>query len=304
MEAFDFYLKRANRPHELLLDLAGLLSLGNLSLMVGAGASANLGLPLWTDLAKACLNAAGFAGDAGKINSNTPTQKLLDLMGMARSKIGSEVAYQKLVSDSLYAKGLPPVIEASPLLRAIGSLCMGSVRGRVSDIVNYNFDCVLEQYFKHHGYVSQVIADVPTLLRSADIRIWHPHGYLPFDSSFGRPSSRLVFDCDAAEDLLHNREEPWLDVFRFIFGTKVFLAVGLSGNDPISSVVFKAAEAKIATSKDPRPFGFWLHKHLSIEPEILSKLERRRLVPVPFPDYPDIADFLMRICQTAANAVL
>lgn len=301
MESLAFYLRRASKPETIVHDLARELLCGSLGIMVGAGASAGIGLPQWHELVVSCLRKERLNSLAAKIDANTPIEQLLDAMGSVHRKYSVRNRYLKVVHDALYVKGPPSIEKASPLIRAIACISMRSQRGSVSDILNYNFDSVLEQYFAEHGYVTQVIADVPRLTRGCDVRIWHPHGYLPSEPRLGVPSSRIIFDCDTADKFLASRNDPWKDVFHFLFGSKIFLAVGLSGRDPMTNVMLAAAN-EMETSK--RPLGFWLHKRGSIEELVTAKIKARGFVPLAFDTYDDIALYLFDICQRSAPAVL
>jgi len=301
MQSAAFYSKRT--PAELIYDLAFLLKRCQLSLIVGAGVSRDLGMPLWRDLAKQCLQMAGFKETAESIDQFTTTSKLLELMGLV-TRQRDYAQYIDLVHAAIYSNGMPDSLGAKPLLRALGALCMGSTRGRITDIINYNFDCILEQYFICHGYVIQVLSDVPTLTAANDVRIWHPHGYVPFDKfsgAVGQISSKLVFDSESADDFLKNRNQPWMDVLRFMYVSKVFLAVGLSGEDPMTNLVLDAASKAVDES---RPIGFWLHKKGDIPPDVIKKLTERSIVTVAFDDFGEYPEYLMRVCALAAGPTL
>jgi hypothetical protein len=299
-ETPDFY----ERHNDLAIrDLAAALRTGALSLMVGSGISKDLKLPLWHELVATCCDKAGI--DNKGINANSTGDSLLLRMESVRqSYLGDDARYLDDVTDALYDKWKNPSISKAPeLMRAIGVLVMGSVRGRIKTIVNFNFDSLLEWYLAYHGYVIQVIEDVPRNLLDADVHIFHPHGYLPLETKFGNRSDMILFDKREAESRTVNQNEPWMNVFRFVLGTQIFLAVGLSGRDPMAQMVTAAADRQRRVT-DKAPLGFWFVKKGSLDDDYKTNLHNKKIVLIETDTYGNIAEMLFKIGREASGAIL
>lgn len=291
-------------PDAVTSDLAKGLKDGSLCLMTGAGISKELKLPLWHELVISCCNKSPGPVDATGIDKHTSGDNLLLRMETVRAAFGDDTQYLQAVHDSLYQSWTRPSISDAPtLMRAIGVLTMGSIRGRVRTVMNFNFDSLLEWYLTYHGYVVQVIEDVPRGLVDSDVQIFHPHGYLPLDAQYGNRSSMIVFDKGEQETRLTDREEAWSDVYRYILGTQIFIALGLGGNDPMVSLMIAAADRQ-RRDGDTRPVGFWFSKRGSLNPDLKNNLRRKNVVVVEVAEYGDIADRLFEIGQKAAGPVI
>ncbi len=139
---------------------------------------------------------------------------------------------------------------------------MGSRRGRIREVWTLNFDDVLKWYLRVNGFVSQVITEVPSLLKDADVSVYHPHGYLPSDPHNGKASARIVFDDTSYANRLVGTDEPLREATRNILASKIVLAVGLSWNDDIlkNLVIDTASKIKV----DPWPSGSLVRTHQSL----------------------------------------
>ena len=300
-ETLEFYQRN---PDAIAGDLAKGLKEGALCLMTGAGISEELNLPLWHELVVSCCNQAPSPVDTSGIDDQTPGETLLLRMESVRAAFGDDTTYLQAVYNSLYQSwARPSISEAPALMRAIGMLTMGSVRGRVRTVMNFNFDSLLEWYLTYHGYVVQVVEDVPRGLVNSDVQVFHPHGYLPLEAAHGNRSSMIVFDKGEQETRLTNRADAWSDVYRYVLGTQVFIALGLGGNDPMVSLMIAAADRQ-RRHGDTRPVGFWFSKRGSLNQDLINNLRRKHVVIVEVADYPYIADKLFDIGQKAAGPVI
>jgi len=301
-ETLDYYRRHRD---VVICDLASGLKSGSLCLMIGSGVSKKLNLPLWYELVAYCCQRAPTPVDASDINSDTSGDELLLRMQTVRNTFsGNDVEYLKVVSSALYQNWANPSIATAPeLMRAIGVLAMGSARGRIKTLVNFNFDSLLEWYLTFHGYVVQVIENVPRGLFDSDVQIFHPHGYLPFDDSLGRRSRMILFDKKEMEDRIADRNDSWTDVFRYILGSQVFLAVGLSGKDPMVNLMIAAADRQRLPG-DSRPIGFWFLKKGSLDSDHMNNLQGKGVVLVETSSHDEIANMLFQIGRKAAGTVI
>ena len=53
-------------------------------------------------------------------------------------------------------------------------------------MITFNYDDLLEIYLEFHGLVVEPIWRDEHWASNADIRIYHPHGFLPLDPRHGR----------------------------------------------------------------------------------------------------------------------
>ncbi len=290
-------------PNPLLLDtdaaairLAHHLREGELALIIGAGASRGVGLPLWSELVQECVKRGGIPSRA--VDSSTPNSDLRSLMEeIEQSRTGDE--YRSLVREALYAGvEYTDAIIRERLLIAFGALLMGSRRGKIRVVINFNFDDVLEWYLGLHGFETQVVPKLPALIRETDVVIYHPHGFLPKERDSGSASQFLVLSQYSYDERLGSDRDPWLAFTKDTLLGKVGLFVGLSGDDPTLGPTLVDVKRRIGSD---RPTGFWLFGPTDCD---LGEFERRNIVPVRLGNYDEIASFLLRVCQIASRAAL
>lgn len=306
-ESAEFY-ERNREPA--LKDIAAALKKGELSLMLGAGCSAPMHLPTWPDLARSCCKEVATKGikvECDDITDDWPGEKLFMRMATARRLLNNDADFLAIVRRNLYGPwGGKAPSEPTQLLRAIGTMTMGSKRGRVREIITLNFDSLIEWYLTFHGYVVQVIEDVPKIHREADVTIYHPHGYLPFDGSLGQPSKTLIFDQEAVEERMLAIQAAWNETFRFLLGSRVFLAVGLSGNDSLHRLLLRSA-ADQRRKGDDRPLGFWFYRETDekkFDSDVLGDLRAKGIAMLKVAEFVEIEKFLLDVCREAAGSVI
>ncbi|MCK5347679.1 MAG: hypothetical protein KAR20_29930, partial [Candidatus Heimdallarchaeota archaeon] len=178
--------------HIALDTLSLLLRKGSLCLFLGAGVSKSTGqFPSWVELVRFCTEEKNIIQD---IHDDEPIDSLLMLMDSVRRKCASPAEYKEVVQSFLSQNFERTYSHAQNLLLiAIGALAMSSRRGSVNDIITYNFDDLLEWYLGLHGHMIQVITELPYLHEDVDVRIYHPHGFLPSNEIY-KNSSHFVFD--------------------------------------------------------------------------------------------------------------
>lgn len=298
----EFYERN---PDIAVKDLGAGLREGQISLMLGAGCSLPMKLPSWPDLVRQCCEQISVVSSGGvdskDIDANWSGEKLLMRMSRARKVLDDDRRYIEIIGENLYREWrLSPPTEFTPLLRAIGTMTIGSERGRVRDILTFNFDSLLEWYLSFHGYVVQIVEHVPKILRRSDVTMYHPHGYLPFDNSLGRPSEEVIFDQESVERRILANQNAWNETFRHFLGSHVFIAIGLSGNDFLQRLLLKAAADQ---QRDDRPLGFWFYRK-NADPDVIDDLRGKSVAMLLIENYAQIEDFLFGICREAAGRVL
>jgi hypothetical protein len=279
--------------------LASELSKGTVSLVLGAGVSHGMGLPNWGELVCRVESLAGASvGDV-----DAPSENLMRRMDSVRRSVG-EADFAGLIHSSLYEhagylelKTYPEELLESRMLIALGALVMSSLRGSVTDVYTLNFDDVLDWYLHLHGFRTQVVSELPTLLSGdVDVRIHHFHGFLPLNAKYA-PSDWLVLTRkQLVERLAEPTSSPWSATMGAQFLSKTMLFVGSSMSDMDVDVILQRTANLIDGT---RPLGFVLGANISDDRQ--HSLLESSVVPVSFSTYEEIPKFMLEICQTAAQ---
>lgn len=205
-----------------------------LTLMVGAGISAAVGIPLWPELIAHLVGAyvektyaPTLGSEAVDVICATLTDELRSLSPIQTAEfIQSRLSSAELTEvlrECLYRNARPPD-SSSPLLRAIVAL-----HGGLHGIVSFNFDDVLERALTQAGLVHTSIVSGRDLARIEGLPIYHPHGFLPRS---GKGSETIVF----AESQYHSQymaSHTWTNVVvQRLLLESTCLFVGTSLSDP------------------------------------------------------------------------
>ncbi len=275
---------------------------GRAALFLGAGASSEMGLPLWWKLVRNCQDATNAT--TPRVTKNTSSEKLRRAMDEVEILAGNVDNYCSLVREHLYAKVKDDdALIGQPLLVALGAMMMKSKRGNCETVLTLNFDDVLERYLRLHGFVAQSVVKMPTRLGDSDVRIYHPHGFLPSESTPDDDSRSLVFSQFSYDKLFYEHGAWWNLVLEVLLD-KPTLFVGMSCNDPTIGPLLSHAMEKLTNEPDARPTGFWLLGPKDPSPDSEDFLERRNVVPVRLPDCRDYFSFLLQVCRKAATLAL
>lgn len=276
------------------------LSRGELMLTLGAGVSMSSGLPSWDKLVAECEKEVGIVPEEDR--SSRELMQAIDAVRRKLEKQGRGGDLGGLVRRNLYPADLlkagtyPDEIVERRMLIAVGALAMASSRGSVTDIVTFNFDDLLEWYLELHGFTSQVVPDVPTMLRGdRDVIVYHPHGFLPLVEKRYRPTQWLVLSHSELVERLTGVSSKWPTVLEGQLMGKVMLAVGTSMSDLDLQVILRRVQSEVAG----RPLGFVVVKEL--EADERDDLMEKGLVPVEVGSYDAVPDFLLEICRRAAD---
>jgi hypothetical protein len=282
--------------------LASELSNARLALVVGSGISAAFGLPTWDALVDACCRSK-------RIIIPTPRADNRDLAEEVRVACANYDEYLNVVHTNLYS-GVNirlDALRANPTLSALGSLVMSSVRGSVTNVITYNFDDLLELYLDYHGFRTHVVHDLPVWNEKADVRIMHPHGYLPSHSRHVR-TGWILFDRSSYSDRAA-REKLWFEEQLPVLRRNTCLFVGLSPRDD-------ELDTLISHIKNDHPcrsasVPFWAIRFsersgdLTRDQRESQKMADRGLFLKFVTDYhTDLPRFLFEICQKAAGVTI
>jgi len=286
------------------------LRTGTLTIVLGSGASASVGLPMWQALTKLCCDKVGVENSISpdpKIL--TPVDTLLHLMRSVKKTFSNESDYLQLVHGFLYDGVSSDWINGSdhPLLRAIGTLLMGSRAGSVTDVITYNFDDTLEQYLVYHGFIAQTICRFPYFSGDSDARILHPHGYLPRDGT--EMSDDIVFDRGTYTEHAAMTEEVhrlWQVTIESLLYSKQALFIGVSGEDPLFKLILPRVRKYLSdrNAAGRRFVGYWLFGEHDASEAVLEDIrESYGCAVLNLDGHSDIPRFLFQIRQKCAGLV-
>jgi len=282
--------------------LADELKNSRLALILGSGISADFKLPTWDALIDSCCKEKN-------ISIRNPRPDNLDLAEDVRIACNDNQRYLDLVKAKLF-DGVDISFQAlcsNKTLSALGALVMSSVRGSVSNVITYNFDDLLELYLDYHGFKTHVVSDLPVWNETADVRIIHPHGYLPSHPRHNR-TNWIVFDRESysARAALHL---IWMEEQLPVLRRNTCLFVGLSPRDEeIGKLV-----AHVKNSHPCKSAGvpFWAIRFSTSSGD--SEADRRDSIKMSergiflkfVSDYHTaLPSFLFAICQKAAGVTL
>lgn len=294
--------------------LAESLRNGTLVLFLGAGVSLGASLPRWKELIESMRDEVGLSND-GLGSSPDSLQVAADEVErryFEKFPENDNRDFAEFVRGCLYrGVRLDESLVTDPGLIGLGALMIGSRRGGVNRVVTLNLDCVLEWYISLYGLVPQVVHQLPADERDGDVRIYHPHGFLPHPDFDGESSESVVLGLKSANKRIGDPNNDWNALIRHILTSGMVLFVGLSEASFLDRTVGPWLEyaAEKNEIRDPAlPRGFWILKLeddrteadiLRIKEEFLAS----RVVPLIQTSGEDIARLLLRICQKAAQLV-
>jgi hypothetical protein len=302
----DFY---EGRPDVAEKALAIALGEGQVTLALGAGASKTMGFPAWSELANAaCVALLKEKPDLADVITDTidetwDTERMLLRMQHVRDALKDDTLYHDTITKCLYAPlGGDIPDKPSGLLKALGSLMRRSRRGRVRCVVTLNFDCLLESYLRKQGLLVQVIETFPKLFIDSDVSIFHPHGYLPSNPKYGTRSNDIIFDQRAVEQRILEKPAGWNDAFRYLAGSSVFIAVGLSGRDPLHRLILTACQQQ---RRSTNVTGFWYMRDApeDFDKDLINNLHSSGVAVLKVSDHSEIEDSLWRIRNYAGGEI-
>jgi hypothetical protein len=163
-----------------------------------------------------------------------------------------------------------------------------------------NFDSVLEWSLTVHGLIWELVLEPPMLEGAADVRVYHPHGFLPHPDQGLEPSSFVTLGLDAVNRRLGTQGDPWFETTRRLLETSICLFVGMSLATFRDRAIAPHLIAVGERVMPARPLGFWIFAGGSA----LSESERREVfekgvVPLEMA-MAEVPRFLLGICQMAA----
>jgi hypothetical protein len=192
----------------------------------------------------------------------------------------------------------------NPLLMAIAALLMGSQRGRIRRVITLNYDNLLQWTLSIFGFSVQTVYKLTSIETNADVKIYHPHGFLPIPGSGEESSDFIIFGKESVNLRLGASGDPWFEMIRHILNSSICLFIGVSPNslsDPALSPLFNTIGRNVMTD---RPLGSWIIKEKetdTVSQAKLAEFQRYNLYPLRFKTSEEISILLFEICKKAGD---
>lgn len=218
---------------------------GNYSFALGAGCSIDANISGWDTLSKAFAYELLYDLTDKEGTSYQNNLFVNDISNNLfkgydkNSALDAIVSYyikEKPLKANNYYKFLKKIIYMSyngysdaktDLLNSI-SKCIS--RHKVTEIISYNFDSVLEQNMKDsYRSLGKEVEESRTKINGCIIN--HVHGYIPYDYKGNYPVENLIFNDKEYYDNSKNEKSFANETQRRIFSTKNVIFVGLSFTD-------------------------------------------------------------------------
>lgn len=290
---------------------------GYLTLFLGAGISAGIGLPKWADLInnlwleynKAMIKDYQSDSFIPVVSEGDSADRLQEEADKIIRKVGNIEKFHDYLEIALYSgkidfDNIGTVIHHD-LILALGALMIGSKRGHVNNIVTLNFDNILEWYLNIYGYIANVIYNLPALEGNEDVRIYHPHGYIPnskIDTNTRR-SDFSILGLNSINKRLGTTGDPWFEKTRHILRAGVCLFIGMSKEtfkDRALAPLINTVGEEVGKT---RPLGFWFLKSSDLDENTRDEFLSSNIVPIEIVNYEEIPKFLFDICKESAKKV-
>jgi hypothetical protein len=219
---------------------------------------------------------------------------------LTESCSNNEQQFSELVHKALYETYNSTGLQLSKvdMVAALGALVTPSVRGGVCHVVSFNFDDLLEQFLTSFGVCVDSLWQLPSWESRADVRVYHPHGFLPFNPAHGL-SKGIVMALNQYNRIVGNSTLLWRQTLMDVFRSNTCIFIGLSGNDQNLQSLMQEAKDSHANRND---HPFWAVR-LGKSDDDPSKLiwQNRGVYHLSLHDYANVPHWLFEVCQIAAE---
>jgi hypothetical protein len=269
--------------------LARQLNRGSLGLVLGAGTSGHFGLPSWKKL---IANLYDHHGATPPDKSETIQAEVFK----NRYHPNDQESFFSEVREALY-QGVNISFDqmmSHHTLSGILSMLLAAGPSARTEVVTFNWDNLLEEYLTLHGRVVNPVYEEMHWSRTADITVFHPHGYLPFKDRLAR-SEKLIFDQYSYDEIM-GAETIWKQVLLGLFRNRTCILIGLSGDDPNLSgllVRVKREHASLTTRT-----LYWAVTFIT-ERDASQRWLDRGVYPVVLNNYDELPEKLFEISRAA-----
>ena len=230
------------------------LSSSTLGIVLGAGASKDLGLPSWKELVSRIAGCDEIKDLGVKIDNNADPISNAQLLFQAykadmiqrcseedrtynRVDMKIRANWQKIVHSNLYSDIDPDINKLVPNDHYLWSLI--KLIKNTPMTINYNFDDTIQRMLSANrtdaekrnsrGYTTLWNSNVYMYPKNSVV--YHPNGFLPYKIN-EHPSERLVFLEDSFADQLIDSMHGHYNVLSDYFNHNTCLLLGLSLSDP------------------------------------------------------------------------
>jgi hypothetical protein len=296
--------------NELVRFLGSQMVSGRLALVLGAGISMPFGLPNWPallqELRKVLRKDPLLVANPSVKDDPPPDCDLKreaeDLRLIYEESGGTTNGFLDHVSSALYSSHRITVesLLENRTLAALGAFVMASKRGRAGAVISFNYDDILEYYLDYHGSVVISVSADKYWAPSADVVIYHPHGFLPKFTTRTR-SNDLVLDQESYSKAVGSRE-LWWEQIRLLLRQHFCIFIGLSGNDDnLDSMLKEVNEAHPARAAQ---LPFWGLSFTTTAADSMSRIMGNRgIFMKSLNSFDELPDFLFAICREAASLI-
>jgi hypothetical protein len=203
-----------------------------LTVIVGAGASTEAGLPSWQklvdDLLDDALSQRGWSADADAIKTMARKNGLLTAAEIARALLDDDDDLGNKVKEHLYDGADPTSLHPGPLLVAIAAL--QNAFGRSMSIGTFNYDDLIEAALRARAAARRWWQNVRSYIQGRqplwdDVGVTHLHGLL------GREDKGRVVLTEGDYQIMQNSTSCWQEdwfIDRLRHSTCLFLGVSMS----------------------------------------------------------------------------
>ena len=284
--------------------LAKCLSSGTLVLFLGAGASKGFGLPDWLTLVNKLREKVGLDILKGgkKVSADTLQHGASEVVDKMKRPQDLVKAIEEILYKDFQKLSVLKAFE-NKLLVSISALLMGSKRGHITRVVTLNYDSMLEWFLSIYGFVVKTVYKLPELEGTEDVRIYHPHGFVPLPVLGIQSSDFVILDMHSANQRLGNPHDPWFEMTRHILDTGVCLFVGMSANTLSDRILAPLLSTSGPKCGETRPLGIWLLKDALTRAKE-QEFGRNNIVPLSITSEDGISEFILDICQKASRKLL
>ncbi len=256
------------------------------------------GFPSWIDLTVNSCFKSNIDIDTSKLNQNSYLLGKLEAVRLHCKKEG--INFHSLIKDCLYENVVYDIDSlSSKLLIAIGALIMNSTKSSLTNIINYNFDDLLEWYLTYHGYDIQIITDTNHLISTSDAVIYHPHGFIPNSEKFEEYESEKIILSKRDYIEANWNQNFWNSIQHNIFSNKINLFIGLSGEDTHLESICQYSYDKIILRE--RLLGIMILNKSNRDEIIENQNIQNGIVSYYIDDYSELPDLLLKISRKARN---
>lgn len=226
------YLEKLHNDNQSLIAKAqSAYSKGRVALFLGAGVSIDAGLPNWSQLLQGVFESKNMKPYAYLSERNTDA--ILDTYGNSNI-IAGRYAFNGFKDEDIFRSRIKEVLyqakkPSSELVNAICAAIIADNEKKISNIVTYNFDDLIETRLDELNYKNYNSVYGKNRETSKYLQIYHVHGMIP--QRKGIESTPILSEKDYHN--LYRNSHNWANVVQlYSMNTMTCFFIGLSLTDP------------------------------------------------------------------------